>query len=71
MLDRWIHGVVRLRHVVCAVWVLAALIGVWSESGLSSLLTTPLAVPGSDSARADQILLRSFGQNVEGNSDSD
>lgn len=66
MLERWSTAAVRFRHPIVAVWLLAGTLGLLSASGLSGLLTTPLSVPGTDSATADQILLRSFGENVAG-----
>jgi RND superfamily putative drug exporter len=63
---RWSATVVRARHLVVGAWVLTALLGLASASGLSGLLTTPLTIPGSDSAIADRILLEHFGQSVAG-----
>ena len=47
-------------------WVVVALLGSLAATQLSGLLTTSLSVPGSDSARANQILSRHFSENVEG-----
>ena len=49
-----------------AAWALVVVLGLISGSHLTGLLSTSLTVPGTDSARADQILQRHFGDNVEG-----
>ena len=49
-----------------ASWLAVLLLGSLSSLGLSSLLSTSLSVPGSDSARADAILVNKFHQNIEG-----
>ncbi len=64
--ERWIRAVVRRRVVVVVVWSLVSVLGVLAATHLSSLLTTSLAVPGSESARANQVLTAHFGENVEG-----
>ncbi len=56
---------VRVRALVLALWVLAALAGLLGYAQLGSRLTTSLAVPGTQSARADQ-LLTAFHENIEG-----
>ncbi len=66
MLERWTRAVVHYRAVVIAAWALVVLLGLFSGSHLTGLLSTSLAVPGTDSARADLILQRHFGENVEG-----
>lgn len=57
---------VRHRAAVLVVWSLVSVLGLLAATHLSSLLTTSLAVPGSQSARANQVLTRHFGENVEG-----
>lgn len=47
-------------------WLLIAVLGTLAATQLSGLLTTSLAVPGSQSARANQVLETHFGENVEG-----
>ena len=66
MLERWTRAVVRYRAAVIAGWLVVVVLGLASATGLNNLLSTSLAVPGTDSARADQILSAHFGQNVEG-----
>ena len=66
MLRRWTALVIRHRGLVVASWLAVLLLGSLSSLGLSSLLSTSLSVPGSDSARADAILVNKFHQNIEG-----
>lgn len=58
--------VVRRRALVLGLWLLIAGLGVASSITLPSLLTTSLTVPGSNSARANQILDQRFHDNIEG-----
>ncbi len=66
MLDRWTRWVIRRRVVVVAVWAVVVVLGVGASLSISGLLSTSLAVPGSDSQRADAILSGHFAQNIEG-----
>jgi RND superfamily putative drug exporter len=66
MLESWTRGVIRHRFVVIAVWVVIGIIGLIAGFNLNNHLTTSLAVPGTESAKADQILRTHFGENVEG-----
>ena len=66
MLERWTRAVVRWRIVVVACWVAVVLLGAISAVKLPDLLTTSLTVPGTSSAEANQILVRHFGENIEG-----
>jgi RND superfamily putative drug exporter len=66
MLERWTHAVIRWRILVVALWIALIIVGTFSAVRLSALLSTSLAVPGSDSGRADAILTQHFGENVEG-----
>lgn len=66
MLDRWTRWVIRRRVVVVAVWAVVVVLGVGASMSISGLLSTSLAVPGSDSQRADAILSGHFAQNMEG-----
>jgi len=63
---RWARLMTQRRAAVIMTWVVLGVLGLLSASGLSSLLTSPLSVPGTDSAIANQILLRHFHQNIEG-----
>jgi RND superfamily putative drug exporter len=66
MLERWTRAVVRYRVVVIAAWVMVVILGLLSGSQLSKLLSTSLAVPGSESEQAYAILAKHFDENVEG-----
>ncbi len=57
---------VRWRFVVLSLWILVTLLGVISATRLPALLSTSLTVPGSTSARANQILAHDFHDNIEG-----
>ena len=66
MLERWTRAVIRWRIVVIACWVAVILFGALSAVKLPDLLTTSLTVPSTNSAQANQILARHFGENIEG-----
>jgi RND superfamily putative drug exporter len=66
VLERWTRAVVRWRLVVIACWVAIIVLGVFSAVKLPDLLTTSLTVPGTSSARANQILEKHFAENIEG-----
>lgn len=52
--------------MVVAGWIAILVLGAVSVVKLPALLTTSLAVPGSSSAQANQILQRDFGEDIEG-----
>jgi len=66
VLERWIRLVIKRRVIVIAIWVVITILGVFSTSHLTDLLTTSLTVPGTSSAQANAILIRNFHENVEG-----
>ncbi len=66
MLDRWTRWVIRHRVGVVGAWTVVVVLGALAATQLSGLLTTSLSVPGSESAQANQILSRHFGENIEG-----
>ena len=66
MLERWTRGVVRHRFAVIAVWLLLVILGLLAGSKLNERLTTSLSVPGTESAKADEILAEHFKENIEG-----
>lgn len=66
MLERWTRGVIRHRSAVTVVWLVLILLGLLAGSKLNEHLTTSLAVPGTESAKADQILADRFKENIEG-----
>ncbi len=51
---------------VLAVWIVLILLGLMASTKLNEHLTTSLAVPGTESAKADQILTEHFNENIEG-----
>lgn len=66
MLERWTRGVIRYRSAVIALWLILILLGLLAGSRLNEHLTTSLAVPGTESAKADEILANRFKENIEG-----
>ena len=66
MLERWSRLVIKRRVVVISIWVAIIVVGAFSASRLSGLLTTSLSVPGTSSAQANAILIRDFHENIEG-----
>lgn len=66
MLERWTRGVIRHRSAVITVWLVLIILGLLAGSKLNEHLTTSLAVPGTESAKADQILSEHFKENIEG-----
>jgi len=66
VLERWIRLVVKRRVIVISIWVAITILGAFSATRLTGLLTTSLSVPGTNSAQANAILIRNFHENVEG-----
>ncbi len=66
MLEKWTRLVVRRRALIFLLWLVVLLLGVVGGVHLNSHLTTSLSIPNSASARADSLLTRQFGENVEG-----
>src|SRR5690242_400922 len=66
LLARSTRWVLRLRHAVIAVWLVALLAGAVASTHLSPLLANGFAVPHTDSARAATILTQSFGDRSDG-----
>ncbi len=58
--------VIRFRAIVLITWLAVLGLGILAGAHLNSHLTTSLSVPGSQSAKADQILESAFHENVEG-----
>ena len=65
MLERWTRAVVRNRFAIIAVWLALVILGLFAGSNLNDHLTTSLTVPGSESAKADEILVDHFKENTE------
>jgi RND superfamily putative drug exporter len=51
---------------VISVWMVLIILGLLAGSKLNEHLTTSLSVPGTESARADEILATNFHENIEG-----
>ena len=66
MLERWTRGVLRHRLLVLAAWLAVAASGIVAAAHLSPLLSNSLAVPGSESDRARQLLEERYGERPDG-----
>jgi RND superfamily putative drug exporter len=66
VLERWTRTVLRFRVGVLVLWLAVLVVGVWSATRLSPLLSNSFSVPGTDSERARAILSRDFGERPEG-----
>ena len=66
MLERWTRIVIRNRFSIIALWMLLVIFGILAGSNLNNRLTTSLSIPGSESAKAAEILSDHFNENVEG-----
>ena len=66
MLTKWTQAVIKHRFKVLTTWLILIVIGGFSASNLNQHLTTSLTVPNSDSAKAQEILLTNFHENLEG-----
>jgi len=62
----WTKTIIKYRFSVVATWLLLIIIGIFAGTNLNQHLTTSLTVPNSDSAKAQEILLTNFGENLEG-----
>jgi RND superfamily putative drug exporter len=66
MLHTFTRQVIRFRIAVIAIWIAVGVFGVFASLGVNAKLSTSLAVPGSDSTRAEEITVQHFGENSEG-----
>lgn len=66
MLERWSQWIARQRRNVIVLWIALTFAGIFAGSHLNQYLTTSIAVPGSESAKADHILATAFQENIEG-----
>ncbi|MGO8874277.1 MAG: MMPL family transporter [Acidimicrobiales bacterium] len=66
MIESWTRGVVRFRVIVVACWLAIVIVGAASAVRLPALLSISLAVPGTSSQQADDILVQHFAQNADG-----
>ena len=66
MTANWTKTVIKHRFSVVTIWLLLIVIGGFAATNLNQHLTTSLTVPNSESAKAQEILLTNFGENLEG-----
>jgi RND superfamily putative drug exporter len=66
VLTKWTQAVIKHRIKVLTTWLTLIVIGGFAATNLNQHLTTSLTVPTSDSAKAQEILLENFGENLEG-----
>jgi uncharacterized membrane protein YdfJ with MMPL/SSD domain len=62
----WTKAIIKYRFSVVTTWLLLIVIGGFAASNLNQHLTTSLTVPNSESAKAQDILLTNFDENLEG-----
>jgi RND superfamily putative drug exporter len=65
-LERLTRTVIRYRWAVLGTWAVILVASLLAMSGLSDLLTNRFSLPGTDTARAEQILEDHFGQKTVG-----
>jgi uncharacterized membrane protein YdfJ with MMPL/SSD domain len=61
-LERLGRAVIRFRWAVLAAWLVIVVASGMAASGLPDLFKSQLALPGTDSQRAEEVLQREFGQ---------
>jgi uncharacterized membrane protein YdfJ with MMPL/SSD domain len=61
-MERWTRAMIHYRWIVVGVWSAILLVSLVAMAGLSDLLTNRFSLPGTDTARAEQILEDEFGQ---------
>ena len=66
MLERWTRAVLRARAAVLVCWLALLLVGIYASAQLPGHLSNSFAVPGTDSARAQTLLTRGFGERTDG-----
>ncbi|MGB2953338.1 MAG: MMPL family transporter [Gaiellaceae bacterium] len=65
-MERWTRLVLRFRWPILVGWLVVILVGGWSSTRLSALLSNTFNVPGTDSDRARAILQEHFGDRSDG-----
>jgi uncharacterized membrane protein YdfJ with MMPL/SSD domain len=65
-MERWTRAMLRYRWAVVGAWAVVLLVSLVAVSGLSDLLTNRFSLPGTDTAKAEQILEEQFGQKTTG-----
>jgi RND superfamily putative drug exporter len=64
--ERWTHLVLRFRWPILVAWAVVVVVGGWSSTRVSALLSNTFTVPGTDSERARNILRDHFGDRSDG-----
>jgi RND superfamily putative drug exporter len=62
----WTKAIIKHRFLVLTTWLLLIVISGFAATNLNQHLTTSLTVPNSESAKAQDILLANFDENLEG-----
>src|SRR5688500_15740541 len=65
-MERWTRAMIRNRWAVVAVWAVVFVASMAATARLSDLLTNRFSLPGTDTARAEQILEEEFGRKTTG-----
>jgi putative drug exporter of the RND superfamily len=65
-MEQLTRTVLRFRRPILIGWILVFLVSVVLSHRLSSLLTNRFTLPGTDTARAENILQKHFGQRTDG-----
>jgi RND superfamily putative drug exporter len=66
MLTRLTRSVIRFRLPIVFLWIAIIAFGSFASMGVGAKLSTSLAVPGSDSTKAEELQSKIFGENTEG-----
>ena len=66
MLEKWTSLVIQNRFKVLSLWLILTSLGTFAAIDLDQHLTTSLTVPGSESAKAEEMLATGFNENTEG-----
>jgi RND superfamily putative drug exporter len=66
MLTRLTRSVIRFRLPIVFLWIAIIAFGSFASMGVGAKLSTSLAVPGSDSTKAEELQSKIFGENSEG-----
>jgi RND superfamily putative drug exporter len=65
-IERWTRLMLRLRWLVLGIWLAVLIAGGLASTRISGLLSNDFGVPGTDSAQAQSILQRRFGDRSDG-----
>jgi putative drug exporter of the RND superfamily len=65
-MERWTRWMIRYRWPVVAAWLVVLVVGGWSATKLSALLSNEFTMPGTDSERARSILKEHYGDRSDG-----